>query len=85
MANEKKRFKLTASKTIAPGFLNISVAGVGNFGKVKDPLSGKMVDGVIYATRLEAGQEIEVDVIEMPERLQAAQESGALTIVAVNK
>ena len=83
MTDGKKRWKLTASAKLPAGtFVNLSAAGVGNHGKVKDPVTGKMVDGIEYCGRLDGGHEVEVDVIEMPERLQGAVNRGDLTIVS---
>jgi len=77
-----KRFKISAGKLPAGAFVNLSAAGVWILEKAKDPETGKMVDGTIYVGRIEAGQEIEVDVIEFPERLKAAIEAEHLTVVS---
>lgn len=83
---QEKRIKLTASGKLAPGaFVNLSAAGCGCFGKVKDPATGKSVDGVVYVGRLDPGQSVEVDVIEFQERLQAAVDRGELTIQTAAK
>ena len=81
--DKAKKFKIAATGKVPIGaFVNLSAAGVGNRGKVKDPDTGKMVDGTVYVGRIEAGQELEVDVIDFPERLRDAVERGDLTVVS---
>jgi len=74
-----KSWRITATDKIAPGAtLNISLAQCGNFGKIKDPVTGKLDDGIDYANCIELapGQTIEVDSIEFPERFHHAIEKG---------
>jgi len=74
-----KKWKITATEKMPPGAtLQIGVARCGNFGKVKDPLTGKMVDGLDQAglVELAPGQSVEVEHVEYPERFDHAVAAG---------
>lgn len=79
-----KKWKFAAGPNLPPNaHVNIGAAGVGNLGKIKDPMTGKMIEGVDYAGCLELhpGKELEADVVEFPDRLQDAINRGHLVVV----